>query len=333
MYQEQRAASGLIIHPGAAGDCLLTLPLAAYMKRMLKLEHIDFMGRMDYIEFYPGRTCVDRVRSLESIQFHRFFEDDATFTLEDHDRLMLAFEGYEQIVSFLGHGHAHFEKNLVFAVNCTHAAEVMTFPLVPPADDGRHVCEFYQARFQREQGLEEPPLSPSQTVWPLGGDWAAGEDLLEQAEIRAGRPLVIIQPGSGAPEKCWHLQNFIELATALKSCRFRPVFLLGPVEQERFGPQDMKALSEWPLLSGLSLTSVLQVLTQAELYVGNDSGISHLAAAMARPTIALFGPAGNPARYRPLGSHVTVLQPAAESFEKPSAPESEKVIEAVLTRL
>jgi heptosyltransferase-3 len=328
-------AYGAIIHPGAVGDCLLTLPLAAYMKKTLHLERLDFIGRKDYIDFYPGRTCIDRIRSLDSIQMHRLFEDESAFVLEDKDRLMMAFEGYEQIVSFLGHGHPHFESNLLFTVLSTHSGEVTLLPLAPAANDSRHVSFFYQAYLQQEQHLEENPLKTAQQIlFPLASDYAVGQDLLEQANVQAGQPVILIHPGSGSVKKSWHLQNFIHTAALLNARGLQAVFLLGPAEQERLGPDDLKQLSSmWPVLTSLSLTQVLQVLTQTELYLGNDSGISHLAAAMGKKTVVLFGPAGHPTHYRPLGLHVTVLQPADNSFCEPMAAEAEKVVQEIADRL
>jgi heptosyltransferase III len=352
MYSELPPACGVIIHPGAVGDCLLTLPLAAYMKKNLGLARLDFIGHMDYIEFYPGRTCIDRVRSLESIQMHRFFDDESAFVLEDKDRLAIAFESYEQIVSFLGHGHPHFEYNLLFCVHSTHSAEVTLLPLAPAQDDPTHVAEFYQSAFAREQGLEQKPgaqatglnaseqglnqskTQPPQTVTPFPSDFSAGQDLLEQAGVDTEKPLVIIQPGSGSKEKCWHLDNFLHVAGALKSEGLETAFLIGPVEQERFATGSLKRLHDsGPVLSGLTLTKVLQALTQVELFCGNDSGISHLSAAMGKKTVALFGPAGRADHYRPLGPNVTVLRPDPQSFAQPSPQEAENVLRDLVSRL
>lgn len=332
MYREIPPAHGVIIHPGAVGDCLLTLPLAAYMKKTLHLVRLDFIGKMDAIEFYPGRTCVDRVRSLDSLPLHRLFEDETAFVLDDKDRLLIAFEGYEQIVSFLGHRHPHFENNLLFCVHSTHSADVVMLPLTPAAEDGRHVADFYVDLFRQEQQLEEPSVQAAQTVVPFASDFAAGQELLEEAGVRTDRPVVIIQPGSGAREKCWPLQNFITTADLLKAQGIEAVFLLGPVEQERFEPEDLKQLSaNGSVISNLELTQVMQILTQADAYLGNDSGISHLAAAMARPTVVLFGPASNPVHYRPLGEHVSIVQP--ERFSCVEQEQAERAVQIIAARL
>jgi hypothetical protein len=81
---------GLILQPGAIGDCILTLPLAAYMKDALGLGGIDILGHTEYIGFLPGRSCIDGVRSIDSMDIHRLFAETATFVLKDKDPLISA---------------------------------------------------------------------------------------------------------------------------------------------------------------------------------------------------------------------------------------------------
>jgi len=83
---------------------------------------VDWIGRTEYIEFYPGRTAVDRIRSMESIPFHRFFQEEIAFELEDGDPLIAHFSGYEQVISFLGFENPHFEQNLLFTIHCSQSA-------------------------------------------------------------------------------------------------------------------------------------------------------------------------------------------------------------------
>ena len=65
---------GVILQPGALGDCILTLPLVKMMKEALCLGGVDIIGHSDYIGIFPGRSCVDGVRSLDSADLHKLFE-------------------------------------------------------------------------------------------------------------------------------------------------------------------------------------------------------------------------------------------------------------------
>ena len=78
-----------------------------------------------------------------------------------------------------------------------------------------------------------------------------------------------------------------------------------------------KFKSTAPCLAGLDLAGVLQVMTHSNCYIGNDSGISHLAGAMGLRTLAMFGPT-NSALYKPLGPDVSVMDGEANGFQRHS---------------
>jgi len=104
---------------------------------------------------------------------------------------------------------------------------------------------------------------------------------------------VILHPGSGSPSKVW--PRFRELARLLPDAEI----LLGPCETPFDAPN--------PCLQNLSLTEVAEELRRCGLFIGNDSGITHIAAYWGTPTIALFG-ATDPRVWGPVGRRVTVLE-------------------------
>ena len=107
---------------------------------------------------------------------------------------------------------------------------------------------------------------------------------------------VILHPGSGSSSKVW--PRFSELAACVPDARI----LLGPCES---GFRSSK-----PSLSGLSLAEVAEELRHCRLFVGNDSGITHIAAYWGTPTVALFGPT-DPAVWGPVGRRVQVVRKPA----------------------
>jgi heptosyltransferase-3 len=103
---------------------------------------------------------------------------------------------------------------------------------------------------------------------------------------------IIMHPGAGAAAKCWpHFAGLIEMV--------RDAVVL-------IGPADVDFPTNRPSLRGLSLLDVAQELRQCRCFVGNDSGITHLAAYLGCPTIALFGPT-DPRMWGPLGRRVKIL--------------------------
>ena len=306
---------GLILHSGALGDCLLTLPLAVFVKQACNLSQMHFMGHPETIGFYRGRCCIDHIRPMESVPLHRLFAPRGEFGLDDPDRLITAFDGYEQIISFLGTGHPTFEQNLLLTVHCSHSAEITMLPLAPPNGVREHLSHFYIRCFAEQHGLATPAENPA-VPWlvPTVEDLMAGRDRLEHIGISPDEPVAILHPGSGGQHKCWHPENFLCLAKALSTGGLQPFFLVGPAEQERFfTPLQKQFHNVAPVLSDLTLTEVFHVLTQADLFVGNDSGIGHMAGMLGKKTVSIFGPTDS-ALYHPLGPAVTVIQARPEGF-------------------
>jgi ADP-heptose:LPS heptosyltransferase len=325
---------GLIVQPGAIGDCILTLPLAAFMKDALRLGGIDLLGHTEYSGIFPGRSCIDGVRSLDSMDLHRLFVKPEVFELAEPDPLITAFADYAWIATFLGEPDSHFEQNLIFTANCSHSAEVLTLSLKPPKDYCEHVLDFHIRQLVSQCGLETP--SSVQTgeslIRATEADIEAGKRLLTEAGFEAGDKLFVLHPGSGGARKCWCLENFLAIATELASEGVQVAFLLGPAESDKFGNaaarQKMSRVGR--CLSGLSLAEVLGLLSCVEGFVGNDSGITHLAAAMGVRTLAVFGPT-NPTVYKPVGPEVTVFSSSSSTFaRKPSARLQRKLL-ALLT--
>jgi heptosyltransferase-3 len=104
---------------------------------------------------------------------------------------------------------------------------------------------------------------------------------------------VIIHPGSGSPSKCWPW--FEELSNQVPDS----VVLIGPCES--------KFQTDRPRLEGLGLQAVADEIRSCRTFIGNDSGITHLAAYWGCPTIALFGPT-DPQIWGPIGRRVTILR-------------------------
>ncbi|MBP8128553.1 MAG: glycosyltransferase family 9 protein [Candidatus Hydrogenedentes bacterium] len=168
--------------------------------------------------------------------------------------------------------------------------EATCFPGLPPGNWPRHASEYYLERLGHARHapfrLRVPP--------------APGQD-------------VVIHPGSGSPNKNWPRERFQQLSESLTAQGRRVAWCLGPAEEALAPPE------QCPSLRGLPLVELARVLAGARLYVGNDSGITHLAAAAGCPTIAIFGPT-DPRVWAPRGEHVRVLQ-------GPPWPDTEEVLQ------
>ncbi len=113
---------------------------------------------------------------------------------------------------------------------------------------------------------------------------------LSNCGIGESEPYVLLRPGARQPTQRWPLERFARLAEQLAAWGLRSVANFGPGE-ERLQAEWME---RWPraaaVISGLRLTELAALAARARLFVGNDSGPTHLAAAVGCPVVALFGP-------------------------------------------
>jgi ADP-heptose:LPS heptosyltransferase len=167
---------------------------------------------------------------------------------------------------------------------------------IPPAQ-GAHASEWL-ARPLAGLGLDAdgfpPPCAPSPE------EAAAAASLAGEL----GPAFLAVHPGSGSREKNWPAERFASLVRAMAAGA--PWLLVaGPADAAAVAPLD--AVPGRRGAPGLPLRVLGALLSRARLYVGNDSGVSHLAAAWAAPTLALFGPT-DPAVWAPQGARVSVVR-------------------------
>jgi ADP-heptose:LPS heptosyltransferase len=123
-------------------------------------------------------------------------------------------------------------------------------------------------------------------------------------------PLAALHPGAGSKTKRWPIARFIELARHPVFREKKLLIIEGPAEPG-LAKEITKALQEPAAIpiESVRLNLLAAVVAQCGAFIGNDSGIAHLAAGLGTPSIVLFGPT-LPQHWAPRGKHVTVLRNA-----------------------
>ena len=325
----RRNRAVLIIQPGAIGDCVQTLPLAEFMKSSLGVGSVQMMGRADYIGIFCGRTCIDRIRSIDSIDLYRMFVEPSEFELADKDPLINDFANCEHIVTFLGDAGGNFEQNLIYTANCSNACEVTTLKLKPEADLAKHISNFYLQQFTDENPSYclSSDFDLNRSFIQTGqSDIGAGKKLLLSAGANESDKTAVISIGSGGAGKCWHLDNFYSVADSLVDRDIKVVFLLGPAEMDRLTDNELDRLGTvGRCVCNLTLAEAVQLISCSDCFIGNDSGITQLAGALGKRTVAIFGPT-NAQLYRPIGPSVRTIEFEEYEFSQPCSSASRAVL-------
>jgi ADP-heptose:LPS heptosyltransferase len=137
----------------------------------------------------------------------------------------------------------------------------------------------------------------------------------EQLSGLPGQRWLALGPGARWQPKCWPAQRFRALLDQLQA-EFDAVILLGDTT-ELAVCQDIENDLPLPGINLAGKTGLLQataILAQSQLFVGNDSGLGHIAAATGTPTVTLFGP-GDPARYHPWHPQARWIQSSTGNIE------------------
>jgi heptosyltransferase-3 len=122
---------------------------------------------------------------------------------------------------------------------------------------------------------------------------------------------IIIHPGSGSRKKCWPISNFVEVASSLDAGGKQPEFILGPAEYDLYDilVQSKKLNANVHKIE--KLTELVGLLKTSGGFIGNDSGVSHLAAFIGLPTVTVFGPS-DPKTWKPMGRAVKAVRSGFE---------------------
>ncbi len=132
--------------------------------------------------------------------------------------------------------------------------------------------------------------------------------LMTRAQEATFAGATLIHPGSGSPRKNWPTERFVELSRSLAGLGHRVVWIRGPAEMGQPEAWEGERIDQ-PSLQALAAT-----LAASRLFIGNDSGVSHLAGAVGASTVTLFGPTRGEV-WRPDGPRVQVVPASSGALD------------------
>ena len=280
----------LVFHQGALGDWVLSIPAF----RSIRKHHPNEITKMAINpSLLPLLKCLEH--SYEGIST----DDGSILDLwRENERLPIRIGTLRTAYVFGKKRDPVLFENL--GGICDQEPQFLrTFP---ESHIRVHVEEFQGKALN---ALDVRTAGPTSRLDPPGEALQNAWSLLYQFGI--GEPPIAVHPGSGSRGKNWSAKNFRKLIDFLAKDRALPVIvLLGPAD-EQLAPE-MRGLH---CFRGLPLDELAALLKVSRGYLGNDSGVTHLAAATGTRTIALFGPT-DPRVWAPRGDHVHVLRNGPE---------------------
>ncbi|HKV26866.1 MAG TPA: glycosyltransferase family 9 protein [Candidatus Acidoferrales bacterium] len=188
-----------------------------------------------------------------------------------------------------------------------HRQFSFVYNLLTPNPGGRmHTVEHRMEQFYAT-GLPRGPI-PSAHLYPQSDAQAAVAEQFAALGIAPRKPYAVLHPGAKYFTKRWATDKFIELARELRDKHgIEPVFNLGRGESEIAAEVRRQCAREFVLLDSLDLRQLIALIAGCRIFIGNDGGPAHIAAALARPVVAIFGSSSS-VHWRPWQTGYRVVQ-------------------------
>jgi len=257
----------LVIRLRSMGDCVLTTPALEILKRHRPDLRVAVVVEERFAPVFEGNPDVEALLPPEAGRVARW---RARLCLNLHGGPRSAWLTAASLARWRA-GFAHFRYRLLYNVRIPTAQQILG--VNRKVHTAEHIAS---AMFYLGAPRDEVPRAR----------------LFAEPPPPAPRPYAVIHPLASSPEKTWPAERFLGIARRLaEEWGLETVFIAGPGE-------DLSAFRPHRGLAGAPLGEVKSLLAGASLFIGNDSGPAHMAAALGLPVLVIFGDS-DPQVWRP----------------------------------
>ena len=287
-------ARTIVLFPGSLGDFLCFLPalqaIGQQQRNLVVVGRETTRAILGEFACFPRSVSVQTV-SIDDARFARLFASHSSAKDADLDSFFLP---AASVLSWFGASLPQLKKHLEQYA----PGRVTVFPFFSGQVESHASAYYLSCLGETEEKLHRPPSIQLKEPWL---QW--GVEYWRQRGWES-KYVLIVHPGSGGQRKRWRAEGFRHVAEWWRDSEDREVLiLLGPAEAEegeywrRYGHAE----------TSLELQQVASILIRASCYIGNDSGVSHLAGAVGAQGVVIFGPT-RPEQWRPLGGGLQVIK-------------------------
>jgi ADP-heptose:LPS heptosyltransferase len=279
----------LVLHPGALGDVLLSIPALRALRAAEASEEIVLAAQPQIGRLLTSLGVVDRCLAFDTLGIETLFipiieglgsprERGSPHRADEPSARLRALVAGARVVSWFG------ARDRLFALRLAALAPgaVVAAPHVPGVETWRHLLESVAPLIGDGVGSREPVEVPAALV-------AEGRALLRDAGSRGARRLVMLHPGAGSVAKCWAPEGFAALARRLvEAADVEIIVHEGPADRDAVAALRADLRAPALVLREPALEVLAGALRHVALWIGNDSGASHLAASVGARALVLF---------------------------------------------
>ena len=299
-WENHQVQSILVIHQGALGDYILALPALETLRKTFPQAKSIIIGYPRILELVEQRFYAEGILSIDQRGMASFFGRGGSL-----DPSLSQFFGQFDLIVVFGRDEEGTLIGNLKRVCHGHILQIHPFPLW---GEKIHLTDHLLRQFS-QYGFPISMLNPRLHLKESDRDWGKIFWRSKGLTMEDKSKVIILHPGSGSKKKVWPLEHFVSLSKILQDCFGSKILIIfGPAEgaevEKIFEGMDSRTFIQ---VKGLSLLQLASVIEGCNLFIGNDSGISHLASALGMPTIALFGPT-DPRVWSPRGEKVQVVR-------------------------
>ena len=288
----------LVIRGGAIGDFILTLPAIAALRRQFPQAHLEVLGYPHIAQLAVAGSLVDRVQPIEARGLAGFFARGGTLEPD----LMDYFSEFDLVISYL------YDPDEIFKTNVERCL-VKQFIVGPHRPDERerlHATQVYLKPLER-LAIFDADNVPRLVLNDRNSSGRA--DLPVSLDAQQRVPTITFHPGSGSEKKNWPETKWAGLIQQIiATTRWNLLLVGGEAEGERL--RRLAAVlppARCSIAQGLPLAELARRIQSGAAFVGHDSGITHLAAAVGLPCVILWADTLEEV-WRPQGERLVVLK-------------------------
>lgn len=293
------------------GDAMMTLPALRELRRLFPEAHITLATRSWAKGLFMGAEFVDELHIQDGRGLSSFFRQVRAWRKGQFDLAVLLTNSFE---SALVAALARIPIRIGYAAD--GRARLLTHPIdLPEWRSTKHEI-FYYLRiiagiewvFTGQQTFLD--LQPDASLEVSDARKDEARYLLRRQGVTQERPVIALCPGSiNSRAKRWPVESYAVLADRCIDTLKAQILLVGSKEELEVSRQVANCMHNKPIvLTGQTdLAEVVAVLSVADLLVTNDTGPAHIAAALGRPTLVIFGPT-NPLTTRPFSPFAEIIR-------------------------
>jgi heptosyltransferase III len=283
----------LIIHSGGIGDMLLALPALRILRQNFPHASLDLMGRPERLSVIAHDLRAESLLRIDRAGMAYFYVEGAPLPPD----LSAYFAGIDILLLFAE------DRPLARNLRRAGVNRIVQIPPFPQPGSRISISAYYIAELKKAGVTGEDAFSPLRLPESVKG---FAREFWARHDVREGSRVLAIHPGSGSRAKNWDAGNFAAVADWAGTLA-EVLLIFGPAEE---GDDEIRRIAKRtrPIFADrLPLLDLAGLLVECSAYLGNDSGITHLAGMTGIPTVAVFGPT-DPVVWGPAGPNVRIVR-------------------------